>query len=216
VTDNSLGSNFPAIQSLLGLGGSAAFAPSAYPPGSDSSINLSAPLAPFLQAGSQNSLSFDGSNSYLQVPNSASLNITGPITLEAWVKTNSSTTIENVLFRGDWTQNAYSYDLQIQNGKVRMDSYCSVSVYSYAIGATTVSTGIWHHIAGVFDGSQVRVYLDGALDGSSSGTCAPASTSTILRIGSDNNIYYPYNFSGLIDEVRVTSGVLWTSLRRSA
>jgi len=25
---------------------------------------------------------------------------------------------------------------------------------------------VWHHVAGVFDGNQMRVYLDGVLDGS--------------------------------------------------
>ena len=40
-------------------------------------------------------------------------------------------------------------------------------------GATTASDGLWHHVAGVWDGSQMRVYLDGNQNGLKKSTVAP-------------------------------------------
>jgi RHS repeat-associated protein len=64
---------------------------------------------------------------------------------------------------------------------VRLDLYQSHSTYTTAVGNTTVSTGVWHHVAAVFDGSQTRIYLDGVLDGSISSSSAPASGNSLTK-----------------------------------
>lgn len=43
--------------------------------------------------------------------------------------------------------------------------------------------GARHHVAGVFDGSHMRVYVDGVLDGSLNTTDAPGLGTSLLRIG---------------------------------
>ena len=48
------------------------------------------------------------------------------------------------------------------------------------MGSSTISAGLWHHVAGVFDGSQMRVYLDGVLDGTLSTSNVPASGTGLL------------------------------------
>jgi hypothetical protein len=68
---------------------------------------------------------------------------------------------------------------------------------------------VWHHVAGVFDGSYMKVYLDGVLDGSQTNGNGPASGTGPLNIG--RNTYPGYYFGGLIDEVRVSAGAVYTS-----
>ncbi|HKU77569.1 MAG TPA: PKD domain-containing protein [Pyrinomonadaceae bacterium] len=77
------------------------------------------------------------------------------------------------------------------------------------MGNTTVTTNVWHHVAGVFDGSQMRVYLDGALDGSLSTTNGPGSGTSSLNIG--KSTYTTYYFGGLIDEVRISATAIYSS-----
>ena len=162
--------------------------------------------------GSSQSVGLNGTSSYVQVPNSSSLNITSAITVEAWVKVNAITgAYQDVVTRESYGQagTGGGYELSITNlGKVRLDLYQGPTTYAPVIGATTMSAGAWHHIAGVFDGSQMRVYLDGVLDGTVNTTNGPASGTSSLKIGRTSGGSY---FGGLIDEVRVSNAALYTS-----
>src|SRR6185437_8437388 len=61
------------------------------------------------------------------------------------------------------------------------------------------------------DGTQMRVYLDGVLNGTASATMAPGNNTTGLRIGKSSFLYYPNYFNGRIDEVRVSNAAIYTS-----
>src|SRR5258706_1494006 len=130
-----------------------------------------------------NSLSLNGSGAYESVPSSASLNITGSITLEAWVKPSTSMSAAQIVSR--YGASDGGYQLGIYNGKLRMDILHTGSAYNSIAGNTTLSLNAWHHVAGVFDGSQYHLYLDGVLDASNSSTYAPAAGNGILTIGRD-------------------------------
>ena len=54
------------------------------------------------QAGNHSVL-LNGTSAYVDVPYNANLNITGALTIEAWVKT-TSTVYQHVIERGDWWQ----------------------------------------------------------------------------------------------------------------
>lgn len=125
---------------------------------------------------------------------STSLNITGALTLEAWIKYNTNGTYQEIIARESYGQTGGGYALQITNtGKLRFILYQGGTAYVAVVGATTLSAGVWHHVAGVFDGaSQRRVYLDGVEDGSaSSAGSAPTSGTANLQIGrlSSNSLY---------------------------
>ena len=140
------------------------------------------------------SLSLNGSNQYLTAPSSTSLNVTGPITVEGWVKLNSIGNYQIVLSREALGQagTGGGYRLTISNtGKVQLDLFQSHNTYVRVIGTTTATTGVWHHVAGVFDGSQMRVYLDGVMDGSVSTTSGPASGTGAFYVGRHSDIYIP-------------------------
>lgn len=104
-----------------------------------------------------------------------------------------------------------SYDLVMAEGKVRMDIMQTSGSYVSCVGNTVMSSGVWHHIAGVYDGSQMRVYLDGVLDGTATATLTPGNNSTGLRIGKSSFLYYPNYLNGRIDEVRISNAAIYTS-----
>lgn len=58
------------------------------------------------------------------------------------------------------------FNLQISaTGKLQMNSTQTGPTSNTVNGATTVTTGVWHHVAFTWDASSQNVYLDGVLDG---------------------------------------------------
>ena len=161
-----------------------------------------------------NSLTLNGADAYASVPNSTSLNITGPLTVETWVKLNSNTTTQSMVERfnntgiagndGGWVLRLHS------NGRIILNIMQSTTAYDSLVGNTILTTGVWHHVAGVFDGSQIRMYLDGVLDGSMTSTYGLGPGTGNLRIGA-RAVSNTYFFNGQIDEVRVSAATVYTS-----
>jgi hypothetical protein len=132
------------------------------------------------------SLALNGTNQYVTAPSSTSLNITGAITVEGWIKLISIGAYQAIVSREAFQQSGTGggYRLVVTDtGKLRLDLFQSHNTYTTAIGTTTITTGVWHHVAGVFDGSQMRVYVDGVLNGSVSTTSGPASGTGGFYIG---------------------------------
>ena len=71
----------------------------------------------------------------------------------------------------------------------------------------SVNDNIWHHLIGTYDGSILKLYIDGLLDSTddSPGSCSnPNINFQIGRWVGGSSQY----FNGLIDEVRIYNRVL--------
>jgi hypothetical protein len=155
-----------------------------------------------------NSLSL-GSSAYLHVGNSGTLNITGPMTVEAWIKTNSSAQQQGIVERYSSTDGGYALRLS-STGLLQFFTLHNGTTFDFVQSGSAVPAGAWHHVAGVFDGSQLRVYIDGVLAGSKASTFAPATGTATLKIGGRGDDG-SFSFNGLIDEARVSWAVMYTS-----
>ncbi len=153
-----------------------------------------------------------GKSAYVNVPTSPTIDLTTPFTVEAWVKPSSVTSAQGqaIVERYNWlTTDDGGFALRLTAaGTVLFGIVRQANVYNLVTGATVLSAG-WHHVAGVYDGSQLRVFLDGRLDGTLATTLQPASGTTSLKIGVRGNDY-GIPFAGVIDEVRLTAGALYT------
>jgi hypothetical protein len=67
------------------------------------------------------------------------------------------------------------------------------------------ATNTWTHVAGIFDGSTIYLYINGALKSSASGITCNTTTATKPEIGAIKGERF---FSGRIDEVRMYSRAL--------
>ena len=88
---------------------------------------------------------------------------------------------------------------------------CQSSTACDTVQANTyLSAGVWYHVAGVYDGSQSRVYVNGVLDGSLTNVHGLGPGTGNLKIGARalSDLYF---FNGQIDEARVTAAALYTS-----
>jgi Concanavalin A-like lectin/glucanases superfamily/Fibronectin type III domain len=148
------------------------------------------------------SVRFDGVNDHVRVANAASLGLSSPLTLEAWIKPAAlpaSGSFASVLTKAE------SYSLQfngprleftiMQNGVRRR--------LQTPVGATVGQT---YHIVGTYDGTTQRLYVDGT-QVASAALSGPASVTTRpLYIGSWNGT--SEFFDGTIDEVAVYGATL--------
>jgi hypothetical protein len=160
-----------------------------------------------------NALDFDGSDDYVNCGNDVSLQISGTaITIEAWIYVIAfaENTYENTII--DKTGGSYAgYTFQCGGSGVLTFTLGDGTTWRQVISAdNALNTGQWHHIAGVFDGSTQRLYVDGKSVASTIlGYSILAETATNLYLGSAAH-YAGRSFSGKMDEVRI-----WNTARNN-
>jgi methionine-rich copper-binding protein CopC len=149
-------------------------------------------------------LSFNGTNSWVTIPSSSSLNLSSGMTLEAWVKPATATGYGSVLFKE--TSGGDTYSLYSVTGNSQPPAaYINTNTVVY--GPSALSLAGWSHLAATYDGTNLSLYVNGNLVNTTTTTIGPIQSSTgALRIGG-NSVYGDY-FNGLIDEVRVYNRAL--------
>lgn len=146
-------------------------------------------------------IEFDGVNDYIEVNNSVSLN-PGVITIETWAKSNTPT----------WNNYGFlvskrdAYILHPNSGSKSITFYIMVGGWiSVTFSDPNLDITQWHHYAGTYDGSSIKIYVDGVLKNS---IVYPGSISTTdtgsLFIGWDDGFGGRY-FNGAIDEVTISN-----------
>ena len=165
---------------------------------------------------------FNGVNQYISVPDNPMLHVQ-TVTVDGWVKTPiASIAVYNwytpILATGD-PNSHQGYELFIQRDYANSNlAHAGFIVWSSSsvgglIGSNTVglnvADGAWHHLAGIYDGSTVSVYVDGKLEGSKpySGTIQYANPSP-LYIGTEPDyLSHPSAshppFQGAMDDIEV-------------
>ena len=68
-------------------------------------------------------------------------------------------------------------------------------------GTSNLPLNTWTHLAGTYDGSVMRLYVNGIQAGTFSVSGNMATSNSPLRIGGNN--VWPEFFSGKIDEIRI-------------
>jgi hypothetical protein len=115
---------------------------------------------------------------------------------------------QSIIRRYGTTDGGYALKVR-DTGKLRLIIQQSGTSSETITSNTIISTGVWHHVAGVFDGSQKRLYIDGVLDKTLSSTYSPATGSSNLFIGASPDGTNLLN--GKIDELRVTAGAVYSA-----
>jgi len=124
-------------------------------------------------------LQFDGANDYIDCNNPAAFDIRDQITLTCWIKTPAFTRAWQALVtKGD---DSYRLCRAVLGNSVYL-GLDGTSVGGFE-SAAQVADDEWRHIAGVYDGSEASLYIDGALDTSVPATGQINSSSHKLLIG---------------------------------
>lgn len=163
---------------------------------------------------SGNALIFDGSNDYISVPHSSTLNMdsTTGISFGAWIWLNPACQngCSGYIMGKDWG-NGQGYGMTYNNGIVQVrgsNSDCNNN--STSIGVS-VTAGIWTHVMGTISPGNpgtITLYKDGIPVNSLNDAYYCNSNGANFYIGGLTTTYY---FSGLIDEVAVFNRALTVS-----
>ncbi|MHC4629202.1 MAG: LamG domain-containing protein [Planctomycetota bacterium] len=147
-------------------------------------------------------LNFDGTNDYVMVPDDDSLDLSGGMTIAAWI--NSGSTSGPRVIAAKWDDNigqhSYIFKDHDSGSNLRIELWGLADI----AGTAGIVTGSWIHVAATFDSSTVKLYYNGVEDASAVRVGSiPASTSA-LRIGAvATGGTVTQNFMGLMDEVYI-------------
>ena len=154
---------------------------------------------------------FTATTQKIDVGNPSSLQITSnAITLEAWVKTSESNPSywEKVIAK-EITNNVNPYTaftIQRCGGTNEVGVAISTGGSGTQVGVCSVSSlslGSWTHVVGTYDGSQLRIYLNGALDNHVLASGNIVSTTTDVVFGTDTFLAGE-TLNGSLDELRIS------------
>jgi len=149
---------------------------------------------------------FNGAtNKYITVtPNGTTLDLTNTGTLETWVYSNSFSTWNVLLARGNWGGGLNNFSLYYNNSITSIVGEIAngaITNRSYIPSANTLLANNWHHIVFSWDGSFTRIYLDGALAENPRSQTINASPTGNLGLGNISS--GGYNYNGKLDQVRI-------------
>jgi len=147
-------------------------------------------------------LDLDGYGDYVYCGYDPLFNVTtNEITVSAWV------TIRSIA--NEWAAIAAKGEYAWRLGNASWDPrfHFGISIYNAPDtacldGVTAVGYNDWHHVAGMFDGSNIMVYLDGALDASVPTTESISINNAYMLIGDNPEATGRY-WDGIIDELKI-------------
>ncbi len=151
-------------------------------------------------------LKFNGSSNWITVNDSASLDLTTGMTLEAWVyPTVSLSNWATVLMKEQ--PGFATYWLYANDDTNRPANIVNVGgTFRQLSAGPRLPAKTWTHLAATYDGVTQQLYVNGTLAGSRPQAGAIAVSGGKLRIGG-NSVWGEY-FTGQIDEVRIYNRAL--------
>ncbi len=151
-------------------------------------------------------MDFDGQGAYIDCGNNPAFDITGQITVAAWVNiTSIPTAWAAVVVKGEnaWRISSNSSMRSFHFGICYWDK----ANYS-ANGNKEVALNEWHHVCGTYDGATINLYLDAVVDATTASTTGLGISTTNLWIGANSEYSEPRYWDGLIDEVIIYNRAL--------
>ena len=148
-------------------------------------------------------LTFNGTSDYIDCGTDVSLALTR-WSMSAWIYRSSDSAVHERLISKSNTS-GYDYWLQIQPDAVLQAGFVDGGGTPRKVATTeTVSLDTWYHVAATWDGSYVKIYIDGQPKATSDdySSYAPRMSErpfNIGRLGAGGSWYYGYN--GAIDDV---------------
>jgi len=165
--------------------------------------------AAFVSGKVNQSLSFDGTNDYVDFGKNSAITGKTAFTVSAWIKTTKTNGVI-IQQRSSSGYNGEYVFLVNAEGKLKWFSYGDNADGFNFVSVKKVNDSNWHHVVGVREtGGTGRIYIDGILDSSKT---APSRNLISLNVyvGADMRDKVSY-FSGLIDEVKIWNRALNSS-----
>ncbi len=171
-------------------------------------LRLHAPPRPTLERV----LSLDGRTGYLEIPDAALDVPDGPLTIECWFRAERFADRVGLIAK---TENS-EYGIFLDRGSPEFSVHVGGRYRSASMARdVAVSTSEWHHIAGVFDGDEVRLYLGGRLIGRADASGPRRTNALPFLVGADvtGSGSAMSHFAGQIDALRISRRAVYSGAR---
>ncbi len=151
-------------------------------------------------------LVFDGDGEYAAaLSDSSAFNMAGPMTAMAWVYLEEYPGSNRaILHKQVGGEGGYAMHI-MADGSPEFDIHSTNWLTADAVGSEPLSLRRWHHLAGVFDGSTLALFVDGENVALVAAPYGLSPSSDVFKVGMSIPGYW---FEGLIDDVRLYSWAL--------
>jgi hypothetical protein len=178
----------------------------------------------FVPAVVSQGFKLDGFGDYIEIPDSPALK-PAHMSVEAWVRFDSLDTpivsqfgalgLQYIVFKKNtrvFNFEAYALRKQRDGGVDRLAfSVADVNGLggtSVAYSTTPVVVGQFYHVVGTYDGSSVRLYVNGVLEGQSSVSITVDYGTRPVFIGTSGETVFDGKLNGVVDEASIYNGAL--------
>lgn len=151
-------------------------------------------------------LSFDGNGDYVDFGDNSDFDSpshSNALTISAWVYPTVVSGNQGVVSK--WLEDERAYLLQLNDDEVEFTlGYNNGNSFKQLITTSAnLQTEQWCHLAGVYNGSNMAIYVDGTFVDEAAWSTAPSSTSANVHIGDLQFTTARRYFNGSIDDVRI-------------
>jgi hypothetical protein len=150
-------------------------------------------------------LRFDGVNDWVTVADTAVLDVTTGLTMEAWVNPAAVGTGWRTVMLKEQPNNLI-YALYAGNGAGRPAAHVFTTSDLGTNGTANTPLNAWTHLAATYDGATLRLFVNGTQVSSKAVTGSIRASTGVLRFG--GNAVWSEWFNGLIDEARLYNRAL--------
>lgn len=148
--------------------------------------------------------SFDGTNSYIDLPSLYSYSPTN-LTLNAWINLDSVGTRKLIMAKTTENGGFGNFALEIMDNHIATRFF--YDDYYQTLGSTDLAVNTWYQITATYDGSDLKVFLNGNEDGSNYYPQGIGVSTLPFIIGQHprgGGGFYPgFSFDGIIDDIRI-------------
>ncbi|MBK7410006.1 MAG: LamG domain-containing protein [Saprospirales bacterium] len=156
-------------------------------------------------------LHFDRVDDFVEVPNASQyIANSNAISMAGWFYTDELAYGQGMMgFRGGGTGNGEMYLIQLNNGTIECRfKNQSNTLYEFVAPAFTIQPQVWQHVAWVYNGSKIELFIDGVSIGSAAASGTITSTNRAFGIGKSIQGGFNFVFGGRVDEVSLWNKAL--------
>jgi len=154
---------------------------------------------------------FDGNIDRIQISNSSDLNFQEALTVTFWMKPSEIPDFGTETYpisHGSWEERwKYSF---MGNRRIRWTVNTENAIVDLDC-SSPLDTVSYYFISGTYDGSRIKLYINGQLERNSALTGLINQSSLDLTIGQQKPAVTQYNYRGFLDDIRIYSVALTDS-----